>query len=82
MSNTKIFKLALDEEYYKKVEELQMVLPGQMYKSDVIRAAIDYLYSMYTPNEIRKANGLEPILDEMVEMIFGKMGDNNEPDNK
>ena len=82
MSNTKIFKLALDEEYYKKVEELQMILPGQMYKSDVIRAAIDYLYSMYSPNEIRKAQELEPILDEMATMIFGKRSDNNESDSK
>lgn len=80
MSNTKIFKLALDEEYYKKVEELQMLLPGQMYKSDVIRAAIDYLYSMYSPNEIKKANGLKSISDIAVDICCG--GENSESDNK
>ncbi len=44
MSKTKIFKLALSEEDIAKVEAIQQILPGQPYKSDVIRAAIDKMY--------------------------------------
>ena len=44
MAKTKIFKLALSEEDIAKIEAIQQILPGQPYKSDVIRAAIDKMY--------------------------------------
>ena len=45
MAKTKIFKLALSEDDIAKIEAIQQILPGQPYKSDVIRAAIDKMYS-------------------------------------
>jgi len=44
MDDVKTFMLPLSEAEYNKLELLQTLLPGQMYKSDMIRMAIDILY--------------------------------------
>ena len=78
MSKTKIFKLALSEDDIAKIEAMQQILPGQPYKSDVIRAGIYALYDSWY-GEMRKKGIIQGTEEEdMIEMWKEKGADNND----
>lgn len=78
MSKTKIFKLALSEDDIAKIEAIQQILPGQPYKSDVIRAGIYALYDSWY-GEMRKKGIIRGTEEEdMIEMWKEKGADNDD----